>query len=260
MKTKRLLLFLITLLALTLVLMYSIYKWNSINANRDLAEIMKRNTLNVVMEYNSTDFQATDDYIVSFHYELCKFIAQRSGITIQHFFENDFEIATRKLNNKEYDIIAQNIPITIENRQSLAFTIPTGMSRQVLVQRKKDKTDSVLFISNQLELANQTIYVTKNSPAILRLKNLSDEIAEPIHINETSGCNAEELIKMVAIKEIDYLATEIETVLNNTELFPNIDYKTDISFTNLQAWAVRKTSPVLLDSLNVWITEFMTEQ
>ncbi|MDR0546659.1 MAG: glutamine ABC transporter substrate-binding protein, partial [Dysgonamonadaceae bacterium] len=32
----------------------------------------------------------------------------------------------------------------------------------------------------------------------------------------------------------------------------------DISFTQLQAWAVRKSSPVLLDSLNVWMTEYIS--
>ena len=257
MKIKRLLILFTVLLFVTLLVMYNIIRWNSMNAKRDLPEIIKNNTLNVVSEYYTVNYQETDDYIPDFHYELCKFIAQHSGLTIQHFFEDDFEKAKQKLINKEYDVIAQNIPITIETRKYFDFTVPTGMNKQVLVQRKENENDSVLFISNQLDLANQTIYVTKNSPAILRLKNLSEEIAEPIHIKEMPGCTPEQLINMVIKREIDYFVTDLEKVLKHTGLFPGLDFNTDISFTQLQAWAVRKTSPVLLDSLNVWITEFL---
>lgn len=257
MNTKRLFFLLIVLLCIALLIMYSIGNWKLTKTKRDLPEIRIDNTLNVVTEYNSIDFQVTDDYLAGFQYELCQFISQRSGINIQIYFEDGLETAIQKLINNIYDVIAQNIPVTTENRQFLAFTVPIGQSKQVLVQRKNDDADSVLFISNQLDLANQTIYVTKNSPAILRLKNLAEEIAEPIHIKEVSGYTPEQLIYMVAKKEIDYLATDLEIALKNTGLFPNLDFNTDIGFTQLQAWAIRKTSPVLSDSLNVWITAFI---
>ena len=259
MKTKRLLALLVILLIITLLIMFSISRI-MIKPKRDLPEIMINNTLNVVSEYNLMDIQESGDNDAAFQYELCKYIAQRSGLTIQHFYENDLRTATRKLEKNVYDVIAQNITVTIENRQLLAFTVPTGQTKQVLVQRKINNTDSVLFISNQLEFANQTIYVTKNSPAIIRLKNLAEEIAEPIYFKEISGYTSEQLIKMVAKKEIDYLATDLGTALKNTGSFPDLDFSTDISFTQQQAWALRKTSPILLDSLNVWITEFMPKK
>lgn len=40
------------------------------------------------------------------------------------------------------------------------------------------------------------------------------------------------------------------------EQLPEIDVETDISFTQLESWAVRKDSPVLLDSLNSWLQRF----
>ena len=259
MNTKRLLYLFIALLFIALLIMYSSRSIINRKSKRDLPEIMINNTLNVVTEYNSTDFQVTDDYLAGFQYELCQFIAQRSGLTVKHFFENDLEIAIRKLENNAYDVIAQNVPVTNENRQLLAFTVPIGQSKQVLVQRKNNDADSVLFISNQLDLANQTIYVTKNSPAILRLRHLSEEIAEPIYVQEISGYTPEQLINSVAQKEFDYAAVDKEIILKNSTLFPDLDFSIDISFTQLQAWALRKTSPVLLDSLNVWITEFQQQ-
>jgi len=232
----------------------------SIKAERDLSEIRKNNIFNVVSEYNSIDFNTADNYLNKFQYELYQYIAQRSGLTVQHFFENDLETAIRKLGNNVYDVIAQNIPVTNDSRQFLDFTVQTGQSKQVLIQRKKNNDDSGLFISNQLYLANQTIYVTKNSPAILRLKNLSEEIAEPIYIKEIAGYTPEQLINCVANSEINYAAVDKDIILRNAKSFPNIDFSTDISFTQLQAWALRKNSPVLLDSMNVWIAEFKSKK
>jgi len=227
-----------------------------VKAERDLSEIIFDNVLNVVTEYSSIDFQLTDGDLTEFQYELSQFISERSGLTVKYHFENDLDNNVRRLQNNTYDVIARNIPINSDNRQYLAFTVPTGQSKQVLVQRKKNNDDSARFISNQLDFANQTIYVAKNSPAIMRLKNLSEEIAEPIHIKQISDYTPEELMYMVSRKEIDYMATDMETILRNSKLFTDLDFNTDIGFTQLQAWAVRKSSPVLLDSMNVWMTAF----
>jgi len=259
MNIKRLLILLAFLLSIALLVLYSssiVHDWKVMKSLRDLPEIRHSKTLNVVTEYNSVDFHVVGDTVTGSQYELCQFIAQRSGLTVQLYLENGLGTAIRKLENNVYDVVAQNIPITNENKKFLAFTIPITQNKQVLVQRKRNNIDSVLFIDNQLALANQTVYVTKNSPDILRLKNLADEIAEPIQIKEIADYTSEQLIYMVDKKEIDYAVVDKEIALRNTKLFPDLDFSTDISFTQLQAWALRKTSPVLLDSLNVWITAF----
>jgi membrane-bound lytic murein transglycosylase MltF len=259
MNTRRLLLLLVFLLLVSLLIIRSLSVFVNGNAAkpvRDLPEIRENNTLNVVTEYNSVDFHVSGDSVAGFQYDLCRYLADCSGLTIHIFFENDLGTAIRKLENNVYDVIAQNIPVTNENRQILAFTVPVTQSRQVLVQRKRDDADSVLFIASQLDLANQTIHITNNSPAIMRLRHLSEEIAEPIHIEEITGYTSEQLIYMVAKKEINYTVTDREIALKNIRLFPELDFNTDISFTQLQAWALRKSSPVLLDSLNVWITAY----
>ena len=256
MNFKRLLILFIILLFINILIIFIIVFLKPTIADRDLPEIRKDNILNIVSEHDSTHLQVIDDYPALFQAELCQYIAQRSGLKVQHHFEKDLETAIRKLENNIYDVIAHNIQITNENREIFAFTVPIGYSKQVLVQRKNNDSDSILFISTQLDLANQTIFVTKNSPAILRLKNLSEEIAEPIYIKEIPDFTTEQLFYMLTNKEIDYMATDLDTALKNTGLFPDLDFGTDISFTQLQAWALRKNSPVLLDSLNVWITEF----
>jgi membrane-bound lytic murein transglycosylase MltF len=255
-KLFTLLTFLLLIILLVIYVPMLITNWKTMKTKRDLPEIEKNHTLKVVTEYNSVDFHASGDSIAGFQYDVCSYISQRSGLTIQFYLENDLETAIWKLEHNECDVIAQNIPISNESKKRLAFTVPITHGKQVLVQRKQNNNDSVAFITNQLGLANRMVYVTKNSPAILRLKHLADEIAEPIHIKEISGYTSEQLIYMVAKKDIDYAVVAKEISLKNARLFPDLDFDTDISFTQLQAWALRKTSPVLLDSLNAWITAY----
>jgi len=211
--------------------------------------------LNVVMESNPADSTA------GFESALCQYIGNRSGLTVQTFSESNFDLCVKGLQNNTYDVIAKNIPITNENKKYLAFTVPITISNQVLVQRKPDEEDTTqVFIGNQIDLANKTVYVTQNSAAILRLKNLSEEIAEPIHIQETLDNSSEKLIDMVCNKEIDYAVVDKALAKKIAAQTPEIDYSIDIGFNQLQAWAVRPASPMLLDSLNVWITDFINSR
>jgi membrane-bound lytic murein transglycosylase MltF len=210
--------------------------------------------LNIVTEYNSVDYYVSGDSIAGIQYNLCQYIEKCSGLKIEIFLENNLENCIQKLENNTYDIIALNIPITNEGKKELAFTIPITQNKQVLIQRKP-KTEKDTLIRNQIDLAYKTIYISKNSPCILRLHNLSEEIAEPIYTKEIEEYSQEQLMYMVAYQEIDYAVVDKGIAVKNEKLFPEIDMKTDISFTQLQAWAVRQNAPALLDSLNRWISE-----
>ena len=226
---------------------------------RDYPEIKESGELNIVMEYNSIDYYIDKDTIKGIQYNLAKKIEQYSGLKVNIFLENNLVKSIQDLEKNQYDIIARNIPITNEIKEHLSFANPIAKSKQILVQRKNNENDSVIFISNQLELANKIIHVPENSPAILRIKNLSDEIAEPIYIQEDKQYTGEQLIYKVAYNEIDYVVVDNDIALINKDLFPNLDINTDITFTQLQAWAVRKESPILRDSLNVWLGEWKME-
>jgi ABC-type amino acid transport substrate-binding protein len=228
--------------------MFSLYTANRRTA-RDLPDIRKNKTLNIVTESYSIDY---------FVYELSKYIGERSGLTVNMYSESNFDLCIKGLKNMTYDVIARNTPITNENKKYLAFTVPVTVSNQVLVQRKPDQTDSTyIFIQNHIHLADKTVYVIKNSAAVLRLKNLSEEIAEPIHIREIPDNSSENLVYMVYNKKIDYAVVDKALVKRIAIHLPEIDYSMDIGFNQLQAWAVRPSSPMLLDSLNVWIADFI---
>jgi membrane-bound lytic murein transglycosylase MltF len=243
------------LLLFILIILLLLFK-NTTIRKRDFPEIKSSGILNVVTEYNSIDYYVSDDSIAGFQYELCKYLEKRSGLKVNIYLENNLETCINKLENNFYDIIARSIPVTSENKEDLAFTVPITQSKQVLVQRKLSKADSAVYIHSQIDLANKTVYIPENSPVIFRLENLSEEIAEPVHIEEIADYTAEQLIFMVSDGYIDYAVVDNEIASKNLQLFPNIDTKIDISFTQFQAWAVRKNAPVLLDSLNSWLSDY----
>ena len=58
---------------------------------------------------------------------------------------------------------------------------------------------------------------------------------------------------MVAKGDIDFAVCDQQIAQLAQQRMNELDIQTDISFTQLQAWAVRKSSPILRDSLNVWL-------
>jgi membrane-bound lytic murein transglycosylase MltF len=214
---------------------------------RDFPEIAAENVLHVATVYNSTDSIADD---------MLRYIAQRSGLTVKISPGSNLETGIQKLREHVCDLIAVNITITNESKKALAFTIPLAQSKLMLVQRIPKDGDTLPLIRNQMDLAHRTITVIKNSSAVLRLHHLSDEIAEPITIHEETKFTQEQLMYLVANRYIDYAVVDQAVVLQNAAQISVLDVATDIGFTQWQAWAVRKNSPVLLDSLNVWIAEY----
>ena len=160
------------------------------------------------------------------------------------------------LETGKYDVIAYGILVTSELKDSLLLTSPIILSKQVLVQRKPVSEHDSLFVKNQLDLAGRTLHVVKGSPSILRIRNLGNEIGDTIYTNEVEKYGSEQLIAMVAHGDIDYAVCDESIARAAADSLPQLDISTDISFTQFYSWGVSKQSPVLLDSLNSWLTKF----
>jgi membrane-bound lytic murein transglycosylase MltF len=227
---------------------------------RDWPEIREAGTLRVVTDYNSTGYYVSGDTIAGFNCELLKVIEQYSGLKVEVEVENDLMKSIEGLNNDEYDLIARNIPVNVDMKGQVAFTQPIIRNKLVLIQRKASKNDTHKLIRSHLNMANVTVYVPKASPAILRLENLSREIGDTIFIREDSLYEVSQLIMKVAAGEIDYTVSDANTARILSKKIQGIDTQTDIGFTHLEAWAVRQSSPILLDSLNAWLNRFQDTQ
>jgi membrane-bound lytic murein transglycosylase MltF len=220
---------------------------------RDYAEIKEEGILRIITEYSPSGYYISGDTTEGFQYELSKAIAEVSGLEVHTRLEMSLTESFRVLETNECDIIAQNIPITSEMKEHYLFTEPIVLNKQVLVQRTADANGGIEPLRNQLDLAGKTIHAAKDSPALLRLKHLELEIGDSVHVVEDDTYSAEQLIIKVAKGEIDYAVCDRQVAVTLKDELPEIDLNTDISFTQQQAWALRKNSPVLADSLNQWL-------
>ena len=238
-----------------MVMLWRIQSQQTKVQSRDYPEIQREGILRIITEYNQSGYYVTGDTIEGFQYELSQAIAQLSGIEIQTQLEMSLENSFNALSTNECDVIARNIPRTSDINEKYLFTEPIVFNKQVLIQRTAKANNGINPIRNQLHLAGQTIYIPKNSPARLRLENLSIEIGDSIHIIEDSLYSGEQLAIMVAKGDIDYAVCDQQIAKLSQKQLAEIDIQTDISFTQLQSWVVRKDSPILLDSLNSWFKQ-----
>lgn len=223
---------------------------------RDYAEIKQSDTLKVVTEYNSLSYFVDGDTLAGFHYELVHAFARDKGLKVKLTPEMSFEKRLQGLGDGTYDLIACDISVTSELKDTIALTEPILLNKQVLVQRKGEPGDST-YISNQLELAHKTLNVVKSSPAILRIQNLSNEIGDTIYIREIEKYGCEQLLAMVAHGDIDYAVCDESIAKASADSLPQLDINTAISFTQFYAWGASKQSPALLDTLNHWLREYV---
>lgn len=219
---------------------------------RDYAEIKQEGVLRIMTEYNPSGYYISGDTIEGFQYELAQAVSRISGLEVQTILETSLPETFQSLNGNGCDVIARNLPVTSEMSRQYLSTEPIVMDKQVLVQRTAEANHGTEPVRSQLDLAGKPIHVLSGSPALLRLRHLAHEIGDSLQVVEEPGYSSEQLVIMVANGEIDYAVCDQQIAQALSRDFPEIDIRTDISFTQLQAWTLRKTSPVLLDSLNSW--------
>lgn len=258
MRSKKLLILYVVLLIVAVVTMVQL--WRSTQKPqeilpRDYPEIKKEGVLRMVTEYNQSGYYVSGDTLQGFQYELSQAIAQISGLEVQTHLVMSLTESFKELSENACDVIARNIPITSEMRDNYLFTEPIVFNKQVLVQRTAEANNGQAPLRNQLDLAQKTLYIPKDSPALLRLQNLEHEIGDTIYVIEDELYSTEQLMIMVAKGDIDYAVCDQQIARQTQKDLPEVDITTDISFTQLQSWAVRKDSPILLDSLNSWLQQ-----
>ena len=227
----------------------------------DMAEIRTRDTLKAIAIYNSTEYFLYRGQPMGFEYELLKELAEDLDLKLEMVVAQNVNELFDLLNSGRGDIIASGLTITEPRREIVDFTNYHYVTHQALVQRKPDnwrrlpgyKLDKLL-VDDVIELLGDTVHVHKQSSYYERLQNLQQEIGGRIFIDTNVGdANSDDLIKKVVDGRIKFTVTDYNLAAINKTYYPILDIETPISFSQRIAWAVRKNSPQLLDTVNQWV-------
>lgn len=230
---------------------------------RDLKDIRHQGVLRAITIYGSTDYFLYRGQAMGYQYDMLQRLAKFLKLKLELIVATDVEDMMKKLKGGEGDIIAAGLTVTSERKSEMRFTENLYLTRQVLVQRKpknwqqmkRHEIDNYL-IRDPIQLIGDTVYVKKNSSFYSRLKNLEDEIGGRIHIKLVDADTpVEELIAMVVDGDIRMTVADQNVADINASYYGVLDVGTAISFSQQIAWAVRRESEYLLDTVNYWITK-----
>lgn len=215
----------------------------------DLQDIIKRGTLRAVVDNSSTSYYIYRGRRMGYEFEMLRNLSQRLGVQLKLVVTDDIDKAFRLLNEGKADVIAMNLEVSEERRQYADFTEPTNRVSTVLVQRVQGE-----IIGELSQLDGKTVHLRDGSIYKQQLEALQDSLLLNIAIVEVQE-SSENLVDKVVASDIDYTIVDNDIALVNATYYDNIDVSLEISEASEVGWAVRKTSPALLQEINQWIAE-----
>ena len=224
--------------------------------DRDLTQIKDSGELVVLTLYSSTSYFIYRGQEMGFQYELSEQFAKSLGVKLRIEVANNVHELIQKLLAGEGDMIAYNLPITKEWKDSLIYCGEDVITHQVIVQQGNGKKKPLKDVT---ELIGKNIYV-KPGKYYDRLVNLNNELGGGILIHKVTNdsITTEDLITQVAQGKIPYTVSDNDFAKLNKTYYPNLNINLSISFDQRSSWAVRKDSPELAAAANKWHKENMT--
>jgi len=234
---------------------------------KDLIEIKKEGILRVSTTYSGTSYFLYRGQPMGFEYELLERFAEYLDVELEIIIANDIDNLIPNLNKGKVDLIAHGLTITSDRKKEVSFSEYIYLSHQVLVQKKPDNwrkmkwsTLDQSLIHDPIELINDTVSIREETSYMERINNLSEEIGGTIHIDTLQGSiSTDEIIKMVVDGKIKYTIADDNIAKIVASYYHILDIEVPISFSQRNAWATRKSSPLLLEELNKWLEEFKKE-
>ena len=193
---------------------------------------------------------------MGFQYELAEQFAKSLGLELKIKVAPNKQSLVHMLQQGEGDLIAYPLPVTKELKDSILFCGEDIITHQVLVQRNGNNPKP---LSNVTELIGKNVYV-KPGKHYNRLINLNAELGGGILIHQVAedSISTEDLIMQVSTGKIDYAVCDNDLAKLNKTYYPNLNINLLISFEQRASWAVRKTSPLLAESANLWYKQNST--
>lgn len=217
----------------------------------DLDQIKERGEINVATLPGSTTYFDYKGEEMGYEYELIQSFCQANGLKLNLTVANNEAKLYELLNSCVVDLIAYNLPLTLEGKEKYSYCGREVITEQVLVQPNKEKA---AILTDVTGLLNKDVWVIHDSKHHRRLLNLNDEIGGgiDIHIIEKDTITTEDLIEMVSDGRIPYTISDGSLARLSKTYFSNIDIGLKVSHPQRSSWATRKDMPILTYVVTDW--------
>lgn len=227
----------------------------------DLEGLIKRRVVRVLVTYSPSGFFLEDGQPRGFEYELMEQyrrhlktrVKPRSWPVVFAFIPMQFDELLPALAAGWGDIAAAGLKITPEREAVVDFTDPylDGVNEIIVTARGVEGIDSLE------DLAGRQIYVTPSSSYAKHLQDLNEELTakglDPIRIEAAdSRLLTEDVLELVNAGSIEITVADEHLARLRVATMPNMAPRPDLVVHEAGriAWAVRKDSPELRESLN----------
>jgi membrane-bound lytic murein transglycosylase MltF len=228
----------------------------------DLSALIERRLIRVLVTYDRTNFFLVDGAPRGFEYELVQQyqrylktrVRRRSWPVTFAFIPVSFDQLLPALEGGWGDIAAAGLTITPERQKRVAFTRPYIRDVKELVVTTAGADDGLRRLE---DLAGRDVYVNGSTSYAAHLEDLSDRLTgqglPPIEIVPADHKLADEdILELVDMGAVEATVVDSHLARFWSTIYPGLVVREDLALHEggRIAWAVRKDSPELLQSLN----------
>jgi len=228
---------------LPLVVLFLPALFTSCTKQDSLEAILTSGQITVLTRNNDHCYYTYRDKPMGFEYDLAKAFADYLGVKLK-VKTPAWESLLDDLRHGKGDFVAASMTIMPSRQEQADFSKSYLAVQQQVIRHKEDS--EVREIS---DLKGKTIHVRRGTSYETRLKALKKKGLD-IHIVLHDDVPTEELIRMVAEKEIELTVADSNVALLNRRYYPEIRIAFPLGKEESLGWAVRKGHKALLDKVN----------
>ncbi len=208
-----------------------------------LDKIMESGEIVMLTRNNAHCYYIYRDDPMGFEYELAKAFSDHLGVKLR-VVATPWADLFEELQKGKGDFIAANLTILPSRKELIDFSDEYLKVQQRAILHRRNYR-----IKESEDLAGKTIHVRRSTSYEERLKQLKEQGLD-IKIKLYKDTPTEELIRMVAEKEIEITISDSNIALLNRRYFPDINIAFPIEEPQYLGWGIKKGEKELKNKIN----------
>ncbi len=235
-----------TLLCLALFMLASCAEKNALERIRESGHII------MITRNNGHCFYTYRNQPMGFEYDLAKAFSQYLGVDL-HVVTTHWEELLPSIEGGEGDFVAASMTIMRSREKQVDFSEPYLAIQQKVVTNQRNPP-----VKSLEDLWGKTIHVRRGTSYEERLKEIQAE-GQEIKIKVYDDTPTEELIDMVAKREIEVTVADSNIALLNRRYHPDVRIGFAIEKPQSLGWAVKKGERELLEQVNAFFRKIKAD-